>query len=75
MILYYWHSLGRRDTTRLKIWFMGYVEHNQEMTLELLGLLKDQYDIILLAFPGEERHYQIEDLVYGVRYVNVVDLE
>ena len=36
------------------------------MTLELLGLLKGQYDIILLAFPGEERHYEIEDLVYGV---------
>ena len=38
------------------------------MTLELLAFLKDQYDIILLAFPGEERHYEIEDLVYGVRY-------
>ena len=36
------------------------------MTLELLGLLKGQYDIILSAFPREERHYQIEDLVYGV---------
>ena len=36
------------------------------MTLELLGLLKEQYDILLLAFPGEERHYEIEDLVYGV---------
>ena len=36
------------------------------MTLELLGLLKEQYDIILLEFPGEERHYEIEDLVYGV---------
>ena len=36
------------------------------MTLELLALLKEQYDIILLEFPGEERHYEIEDLVYGV---------
>ena len=34
----------------------------------LLGLLKEQYDIILLTFPGEERHYEIEDLVYGIRY-------
>ena len=45
-----------------------YIEQNQEVTLELLALLKEQYDIILLAFPGEERHYEIEDLVYGVRY-------
>ena len=36
------------------------------MTLESLGLLKEQHDIILLTFPGEERHYEIEDLVYGV---------
>ena len=36
------------------------------MTQELLGLLKEQYYIILLAFPGEERHYEIEDLVYRV---------
>ena len=36
------------------------------MTLDSLGLLKEQYDIILLAFPCEERHYEIEDLVNGV---------
>ena len=45
------------------------------MTLESQGHLKEQYDIILLAFSGEERHYEIEDLVYGVRHVNVVDFE
>ena len=41
------------------------------MTLESLGLLKGQYDIILLAFPCEQRHYEIEDLVYGVRDTRV----
>ena len=45
-----------------------YQEQNQDVTIDLLNSVKEQFDIILLAFPDGPRHYEVEDMVYGVGY-------
>ena len=43
-----------------------YQEHNQDVTDDLLNSVKEQFDIVLLAFPDGPSHHEIEDMVFGV---------
>ena len=43
-----------------------YQEHNQDVTDELLKSVKEQFDMVLLAFPDGLYHHEIEDMVFGV---------
>ena len=43
-----------------------YQEHNQDVTNDLLNSVKEQFDVVLLAFPDGPSHHEIEDMVFGV---------